>query len=256
MEGFNSNAKGKGGTSSSSGSRYQRGFGSGRLGSTSKHYESSTLSWRRPNNPTENSIRGREEQSIGNYFKNKNASRARSRPNPNQKLNFDYIVKLANGQTEPSDIIRCLGDPENDLATNLKDNSNNFDYLEAIVTMIGGFCAKNGPTQFPEGFISVVKILDTQKMFGQMPTLMMNIPGSRLTCSSTKEERLTRLVKAISHLVTEMLVMMPSFSCHCLGRNFLTDILHLKSMPSVKNLNVDDSFDALEDCIPLFEVIK
>jgi hypothetical protein len=40
--------------------------------------------------------------------------------------------------------------------------------------------------------------------------------------------------------------MMPAFSCQCLGQHFLTNIIALQAMPSIKALNVVDAFNVFE----------
>ena len=169
-------------------------------------------------------------------------------------LNFENLSKLTSDKIEPSEIIRCLGNPENDLASFLKENSRNVEYLELIIVALGEFCKKNGVSQFTESFVSIVKLLGEEKIFAQIPSVILNIPNSRATNFPTGPTRLKRLINAIYHLATEILVMMPAYGCEFLGQNFFTDLLSFEMIPSIRNLNVSEAFHELKDAIPLLEV--
>lgn len=182
------------------------------------------------------------------------SSSPQQRQGNHRRLDFAYILKLTSDNVQPSEVIRCLGDPENDLALHLQENLSNIDYLELIIVALGQFCKKNGSSQFTNGFVTVVKILSAQKIFAHVPSMIINIPMSRAWNLPAKEERLKRLTTAIFHLATEMLVLTPALACHSLGQNFFSDIISLKIMPSIRNLNVTDAFDVLEGGIQLLEV--
>jgi hypothetical protein len=161
-------------------------------------------------------------------------------------------VRLASENVEPSEVIRCLED--DDLAQHLKENLGNVEYLELLIVALGGFCKKNGTSQFRESFVSIVKILAAQNVLQQVTSIIINIPISRAVNLPGKEERLNRLTTAVFYLTTEILVMMPNLGCQCLGQNFFVDILSLKDMPSIKNLNVNDAFDIFEEGILQLQV--
>lgn len=227
-----------------------QGDSSGRLGAIPKTSASSSQpTWReRPSSSTATNqpFRG---TSRGRGFGLNLSQHPRQTPRQanHRRLDFQYLVKLASENVEPSVVIRCLGDPENDLAQHLKENLGNFDYLELVIVALGVFCKKNGTSQFSESFVSVVRILEAQNIFQHISSIIINIPVSRVAnLSVAKEERLKRLTTAVFHLATEMLVMMPAFSCQCLGQHFFTNIIALQAMPSIKALNVVDAFNVFE----------
>jgi hypothetical protein len=98
-----------------------------------------------------------------------------------------------------------------------------------------------------------VKILAAQNVFPHVTSIIINIPISRAV-NPGKEERLKRLTAAVFYLTTEILVMMPNLGCQCLGQNFFVDIISLKDMPSIKNLNANDAFDIFEEGIIQLQV--
>lgn len=229
----------------------------GRLGAIPKVYESSNQN-RRGGSPyaTLHTPRGTNGQN-GGFDRSKqmqNSFPERRQFINHRVLNFEILTKLANDKVEPSEVIRCLGDSENDLASFLMENWRNPEYLELIIVALGGFCKKSGTSQFTESFVTVVKILANQKVFAQIPLVIINIPTSQAKNLPTRETRLRRLTTAIFHLATEILVMMPAYGCEFLGQNFFTDLLSLETMPSIKSLNVSDAFLELKDGIPLLEV--
>ena len=169
-------------------------------------------------------------------------------------FNLEVLVKLASDKIEPSEIIRYLGDPKNDLASFLKENWRNAEHLELIIVAMGEFCKKNGVSQFTESFVNIVKMLAEQKIFAQITSIIINIPTSCASNLPDRPTRLKRLINAIYHLVTEILVMMPAYGCEFLGQNFFTDLIALEMMPSIKNLNVPDAFNILQEGFPLLEV--
>jgi hypothetical protein len=226
-----------------------RGDSSGRLGAIPKTSASSSqLTWReRPSSSTTNQPFRGTSRGRGNGLNLSQHPRQAPRQANHRRLDFQYLVKLASENVEPSVVIRCLGDPENDFAQHLKENLGNFDYLEHVIVALGGFCKKNGTSQFSESFVSVVRILEAQNIFQHISSIIINIPVSRVAnLPVAKEERLKRLTTAVFHLATEMLVMMPAFSCQCLGQHFLTNIIALQAMPSIKALNVVDAFNVFE----------
>ena len=166
-------------------------------------------------------------------------------------MDLQNLLKLTNETTEPSEIIRSL---EDDLASHLKKNSSNADYLELLLIALGVFCKKNGTSQFTDSFVNVVKILAAQQFFSQITFIVISIPKSRATNFPPKEERLKSLITSISYLSTEMLVKMPAFACNYLGENFFIDIISLKDMPSIKSLNIADVFNVLDNGSQLLQV--
>lgn len=242
---------------SSAGARGTGRVGSGRLGAIPRAFDvdsSSSYRWR-----------GGTPSSTPHAFQRGSGQRTPRPSTPHfvhhqrqqtnhRKLNFEILVKLANENVEPSEIIRCFLNPDNDLPSFVKENLGNAEYLELILVALGQFCEKNGTAQFTESFVSVVKILADKKVFAQIVPVIINVPISRTTSTQTKEVRLKRLTTAIFHLATEILVMMPAFGCHSLGQNFFADLISLKFMPSVQNLNASDAFAVFENGIPLLEV--
>lgn len=187
------------------------------------------------------------------FGSSQNPGRTRE-PSGLHQLTLENLIKLIDDRVEPSEIFRSIIDPDNVLTNNLKENLNNFDYLETVLVVIGRFCAKNGASLFADGFVTVVKTLADQNVFAQSSSIIIHIPMSSSSVLPSKEQRLKRLTSAICSIVTEVLVVMPSFGCGCFGRNFLSDILYLEAIPSVKMLNLSGVFDEVEDCIHLLEV--
>jgi hypothetical protein len=229
--------------------------GSGRLGAIPKTdaWSSSQTTWReRPYSSSANSFRGINR---GRFGPGPNFSQHQSQPRQSnyiRQLDFQYLVRLTSEDVEPSEVIRCLED--DDLAQHLKENLGNVEYLELLIVALGGFCKKNGTSQFRESFVSIVKILAAQNVFPHVTSIIINIPISRAVNLPGKEERLKRLTAAVFYLTTEILVMMPNLGCQCLGQNFFVDIISLKDMPSIKNLNANDAFDIFEEGIIQLQV--
>ena len=231
----------------------QRGGISGRLGAIPKVYElSDTQKWRESPYSRPYSTRGMNGRFRGS--ERPGQTRNQKQHINHRILNFEILVKLASDKIEPSEIIRCLGNPENDLASFLEENWRNVEYLELIIVALGEFCKKDGVSQFTESFVNIVKMLAQQKIFAQITSIIINIPTSCASNLPTRQTRLKRLINAIYHIATEILVMMPASGCEFLGQNFFTDLLSLEMMPSIKNLNVPDAFNILQEGIPLLEV--
>ena len=213
-------------------------------GALPKRDGSSSSSWREP---TASFSMLKSEGRRGGHQPSQHAPKYRTYEEPNQRkfvLDLQNLLKLTNETTEPSEIIRSL---EDDLASHLKKNSSNADYLELLLIALGVFCKKNGTSQFTDSFVNVVKILAAQQFFSQITFIVISIPKSRATNFPPKEERLKSLITSISYLSTEMLVKMPAFACNYLGENFFIDIISLKDMPSIKSLNNDDVFNVLDN---------
>ena len=214
---------GHNGTSSSSSSRCSTGYrvGSGRFPQS-----------------TGQSFRGQHSSRGAAHNSNNNEPR-RPRQHPAKGLDLRQLGRLAEEKTEPAEINRYLGNAEGGLSSSLEDHQNDFEYLELVLLALGGFCQKNGATQFTEGFVSVVHVLQNHRVFSQVRTIIKN------TSTSKTGERLKRLISAVYHLATEMIVMLPAFACNFLGEDFFTDILTLKETGSIQKMNIADAFDVL-----------
>jgi len=71
------------------------------------------------------------------------------------------LRKFAGENVEPSDIVKKFTEEETGLKQFLKENSNKLDYcdsIELVLLVLGGFCQKNGVTEFGHGFIRIVKV--------------------------------------------------------------------------------------------------
>jgi hypothetical protein len=240
---------------------YQPGSSAGRLGKIAKTsfkaFKASSSIWkkRHPSSLTgDRSFRGISRGRGYHHGSKFTSYLSQPRQASHRSLDFQYLMRLASDNVEPSEVIRCIADPENDLGQHLKENMGNIEYLELIIVALGLFCKKNGTSQFSESFVVVVKILAAQNIFSHITSMIINVPISRASDLPAKEERLKRLTTAIFHLATEILVKMPALACQCLGEHFFTDIISLKAMPSVKNLNAADAFDIFEDGIQQLQV--
>ena len=170
-------------------------------------------------------------------------------------LDFIGLQKLAEDSTEPAVVVRRFNSEEYGLGALLDEHKTDLDYLEFIFVVLGNFCRKNGSTQFTEGFVEIVRTLGEREIFQQIASVVMHLPNSRAKTSTTKTERLKLLISGLYHLSVETLVLMPSFACTFLGRNFYQDLLILKDMPSIKALNLKEPiFDVLLEGVPRLEV--
>ena len=170
-------------------------------------------------------------------------------------LDLFGLQKLAEDSTERADVMRKFNARDYGLGAFLDDHKADFDCLEFVFVVLGNFCCKNGPTQFTDGFFEIVQILRERQVFEQVASVVMHLPNSRAKISTTKSERLKQLITGVYHLSIETLVLMPSFACTFLGRNFYQDLLFLKDMPSIKTLNLEEAvFHVLLEGVPRLEV--
>ena len=175
-------------------------------------------------------------------------------------LDLFGLQKLAEDSTEPADVIRKFNSRDNGLGALLDYHKADFDCLEFVFVALGNFCRKNGPTQFTEGFVEIVRVLGERQVFQQVASVVMHLPNSRCLIprakiSAKKSERLKQLITGVYHLSVETLVLMPSFACTFLGRNFYQDLLILKEMTSIKALDLEQNvFDVLLEGVPRLEV--
>ena len=169
------------------------------------------------------------------------------------KGSFDsrLLLTLSNENTEPSEIIRHLGN-EGSFNLALVEHQNDFDYLELILLALGNFCKKNGPTQFHSEFCPTVLVLFKHRVLSQVTAIIIQTSISR-EMTLQKGDRLKRLIGAVYHLASDIIVMLPSVACNFLGEDFFTNILSLKEMPSIQKLNISDAFDIL---LPAVERLK
>ena len=154
----------------------------------------------------------------GSYHNSSRGGHSNTNPNRHQSskgLDLHQLTRLAEPNKEPSEIIRLFNNSEEGLNSVLLDNPNDFERLELILLALGGFCKENGATQFSGGFVSIVHVLAKHRVFSQVTGIIIQISVSpRL--SSEKEDRLRRLISAVYHLATEMIVMVPAFACNFL----------------------------------------
>ena len=166
-------------------------------------------------------------------------------------LDSRLLLTLSNENTEPSEIIRHLGN-EGSFNLALVEHLNDFDYLELILLALGNFCKKNGPTQFHSEFCPIVLLLFKHRVLSQVTAIIIQTSISR-EMTLQKGDRLKRLIRAVYHLASDIIVMLPSVACNFLGEDFFTNILSLKEMPSIQKLNISDAFDIL---LPAVERLK
>lgn len=161
-------------------------------------------------------------------------------------LNFTGVLKMMTENTEPHIIVQKFAEESAGLGQFLKSNSTNWEVTELILAVIGNFCLNKGVVLFHNAFIKIVQILADNSVFVNLESVVLHIPKARSTNLGSKEERLTRLIKSISYLTTEMLTVMPALTCNYLGERFFEDVCALKSLPSIRDLNVGDAFDVLK----------
>lgn len=169
-------------------------------------------------------------------------------------LNFTILTKLADPTAEAFEIARKLTE-KNALADFLESHKMNLDYLELVVIALGQFCEKNGPTLFYSSFIKIVSVLGAKGIFAKMPSVILELPRSRATNLGSKNERLNRIVKSIARLTTEMLTVMPAFSCDVLGKDFIEDVHAMVNVPSVRSLDTTNIFSILLDVKGRLQVV-
>jgi hypothetical protein len=161
-------------------------------------------------------------------------------------LNFNGVKKMMEENTEPHIVVKKFAKETTGLEEFLKSNSTNWEVTELILAVLGNFCLNKGVMLFHNAFIKFVQILAVNSVFANLETVVLHIPKARSTNLGSKEERLTRLIKSISYLTTEMLTVMPALTCDYLGERFFEDVCALKALPSIRDLNVSNAFDALE----------
>ncbi len=168
-------------------------------------------------------------------------------------LDLHLLLTLSAENIEPAEIIRHLGSAEV-LNLALAEHQNDFDYLELILLALGNFCKKNGPTQFYSEFDTIVLVLVKPRILSQVTAIVVQTSMSR-EMTLQKEDRLKRLICAVYHLASEMIVMLPAVACNFLGEDFFTDIISLKEMPSIQKLNITATFDTLLPGVECLKVI-
>ena len=161
-------------------------------------------------------------------------------------LCFSGVLKMTTENTEPHTVVQKFVDENAGLGQFLKSNPANWEATELVLAVIGNFCLNKGPVLFYNAFIKIVQILADNSVFKNLESVILHIPKARSTNLGAKEERLTRLIRSISYLTTEMLTVMPALTCDYLGDRFFEDVCALKTMPSIRDSNVSDAFDALE----------
>jgi hypothetical protein len=162
-------------------------------------------------------------------------------------LNFYRVMKMMEENTEPHVVVQKFSEETTGLEEFLKSKvSTNWEVTELILAVLGTFCLNKGVMLFHNAFIKFVQILANNSVFANLESVVLHIPKAQSTNLGSKEERLTRLIKSISYLTTEMLTVMPALTCDYLGERFFEDVCALKSLPSIRDLNVNNVFDALE----------
>jgi hypothetical protein len=147
---------------------------------------------------------------------------------------------------DPGLVVQKFAEESTGLGQFLKSNPANWEIVELILAVIGNFCFNKGPVLFHNAFIKIVQILGDNAVFKNLESVILNIPKSRSSNLGSKEERLTRLIRSISYLTTEMMTVMPALTCDYLGERFFEDVCALQTMPSFRDFNVNDAFDSLE----------
>ena len=73
-------------------------------------------------------------------------------------ITYSTLKKLSQETAEPCDIVKKFTEDGTGLSDFLKENLTNFDCIELVMVVIGGFCSKNGVAEFANGFIKIVKV--------------------------------------------------------------------------------------------------
>jgi hypothetical protein len=160
-------------------------------------------------------------------------------------LNFTEVLKMIT-DNDPGLVVQKFAEESTGFGQFLKSNPANWEIVELILAVIGNFCFNKGPVLFHNAFIKIVQILGDNAVFKNLESVILNIPKSRSSNLGSKEERLTRLIRSISYLTTEMMTVMPALTCDYLGERFFEDVCALQTMPSFRDFNVNDAFDSLE----------
>ena len=181
--------------------------------------------------------------------KERNSKWQRGNNKPGSKhfpLNFTVLLKMIKENADPNLVVQKFAEESTGLGQFIENNPANWEIAELALSIIGNFCFNKGPVLFHNAFIIIVQILADNSVFKNLESVVLHIPKSLSANLGSKEERLTRLIRSISYLTTEMLTVMPALTCDYLGEKFFENICALKTMPSVRELNVGDAFDALE----------
>ena len=149
-------------------------------------------------------------------------------------------------ETQPEVIARKFTEEGTGLKQLLDTHSSNWELVELILVVIGNFCENKGVALFHNAFVKIVQILAEKLVFSNIESVILNIPKSRATNLGTIEVRLSRFVRSIGHVTTEMLTIMPALSCNYLGETFFEDICALKNLPSIQKFGVCREFDILQ----------
>ncbi|XP_046634505.1 uncharacterized protein LOC124313736 [Daphnia pulicaria] len=142
-------------------------------------------------------------------------------------LNFTEVLKMIT-DNDPGLVVQKFAEESTGLGQFLKSNPANWE----IVSI--------DPSSDWE------LLLQQRALFKNLESVILNIPKSRSSNLGSKEERLTRLIRSISYLTTEMMTVMPALTCDYLGERFFEDVCALQTMPSFRDFNVNDAFDSLE----------
>ncbi|KAI9551691.1 hypothetical protein GHT06_022027 [Daphnia sinensis] len=191
----------------------------------------------------------RQDRDNGNNGKKdqENSEKPRSKqPYKHYPLSFSGVQKMMAEDTEPHAIAQKFTDESAGLRQFLENNATNWEATELVISVIGNFCQKKGVVQFHNAFIKIVQILATKAVFANLDSTILHIPKSRSTNLGSKQARMSRFIRSISYLTTEMLIVMPALTCDYLGERFFEDLIALKNLPSIKDTNVDEDFDFLQ----------
>ncbi len=199
------------------------------------------------NNQQQNSGKGQNQNSSSSRDHHKSNENGQRRQFKKYPLNFTTLKKLAEENTEPSELVKKFTDEECGLQTLLRDNSTNWEFVELILVALGGFCQQGGNSQFSSTFSKIITILRDNQVFQNVFTVFLQIPHSRSDKLGSKEKRLVQLVESISYLTTEMLTQIPALACDVLGENFFGDIVSFKMAPSIRLLDKSNVFDSLQE---------
>lgn len=167
-------------------------------------------------------------------------------PYKHYPLTFFTLQKMMAEDAEPHIIAQKFAEENTGLHQFLETNSANWEAIEVVMSVIGIFCQKKGVAKFHNAFIRIVQMLAGNSVFTNLDSTILHIPKSRSTNLGAKGERLSRLIKSISYLTTEMLTVMPALTCDYLGEKFFEDLSALKNIPSIRDTNVSKDFDFFE----------
>jgi len=100
-------------------------------------------------------------QGTNNFHRGRGGSQSTRQPYQFFPITQNTLKKFAEENAEPSDIVKKFTEEDTGLKQFLKENSNKQDYcdsIELVLLVLGGFCQKNGVTEFGHGFIRIVKV--------------------------------------------------------------------------------------------------